>query len=98
MTTAVEWIREQLWPAVPRFSSVGAIGEFGVRAEIAGVDPAHDIRIWLAGRVLRVEVMRAPTRSDQVRSEFHYGRSVIAVDLPPVSTRDGCRPDMTAGC
>jgi HSP20 family protein len=82
MTTAIERIWDQLWPSGPRFESVGAIGQFEVRAEIPGVDPAHDIRIWLAGRVLRVEVARAPTRDDRIRSEFHYGRSVGLVDLP----------------
>jgi HSP20 family molecular chaperone IbpA len=53
-----------------------------VRAEIPGVDPARDIRIRLAGDVLRVDVTRAPSRADQIRSEFHYGRLIGAVGLP----------------
>jgi HSP20 family molecular chaperone IbpA len=97
VTSAIERIRGQLWPSGPRFENIGPIGEFAVRAEIPGVDPVHDIRIWPAGRVLTVEVMRAPTRSDQVRSEFHYGRSVGTVDLPPMSTRR-LSADMIAAC
>jgi HSP20 family protein len=82
MTTTVGRIVEQLWPSWLRFSNVGAGGEFDLRADIPGVDPARDIRIWLSGDMLRVEVTRVPVRDDQVRSEFHYGRSAGAVDLP----------------
>ena len=84
MTSVVERIWGQLWPSGPRFPSVGAIGEFDVRAEIPGVEPARDIRIWLAGGALRVEVTRVPTRDHPTRSEFHYGRSIGIVDLPHV--------------
>jgi HSP20 family protein len=82
MTTALGRIWEQLRPSALRFESVGPIGEFEVRAEIPGVDPARDIRIRLAGDVLRVEVTRGPTRDDQIRSEFHYGQSAATVLLP----------------
>jgi HSP20 family protein len=82
LTTTLARIWDQLRPAGLRFSSVGGYGDFEVRAEVPGVDPARDIRIWLAGGVLRVEVTRAPTRDDQTRSEFHYGRLFGAVDLP----------------
>jgi HSP20 family protein len=74
---------DELWPSGLRFQNVGAIGEFEVRAEIPGVDPTRDIRICLSDAVLRVEVTRAPTRADQIRSEFHYGRSIGAVGVPP---------------
>src|SRR5262245_12610409 len=80
--TTLGRIWEQLRPTGVRFSRVGAIGEFEVRAAIPGVDPARDIRIWLSGAVLRVEVTRTPTRDDRIRSEFHYGRSIGAVGLP----------------
>ena len=82
MTTTIGRIWDQLRPAGLQFSSVGGYGEFDVRAEIPGVDPARDIRIWRSGGVVRVEVVRAPTRDDQIRSEFHYGRSTGVVDLP----------------
>ena len=82
MTTPLRRRWDQLWPTALRFQNVGAIGEFDVRAEIPGVDPTRDIRIWLSGGVLRVEAVRTPTRDDLIRSEFHYGRSIGAVDLP----------------
>jgi HSP20 family protein len=83
MTSPLRRIWDELRPSGLRFHSVGAIGEFEVRAEIPGVDPTQDIRIWLSDGVLRVEVTRAPTRADQIRSEFHYGRSIGAVGVPP---------------
>jgi HSP20 family molecular chaperone IbpA len=82
LTTALGRIWDQLRPVGLRFSSVGGYGDFEVRAEIPGVDPTRDIQIWLAGGGLRVEVTRAPTRDDRIRSEFHYGRLSAAVDLP----------------
>jgi HSP20 family molecular chaperone IbpA len=82
MATSLRRMFDQLWSPGLRFQNVGAIGEFEVRAEIPGVDPARDIQIWLSGGILRVEVTREPTRADQVRSEFHYGRSMGFVDLP----------------
>jgi HSP20 family protein len=82
MTTTLGRIWDELRPTGLRFSSVGGHGEFEVRAEIPGVDPARDIRIWQSSGLLRVEVTRAPTRDDLVRSEFHYGRSIGSVDLP----------------
>ena len=82
MTFTLGRIWDQLRPASLRFESVGAIGDFEVRAQIPGVNPARDIRIWRSGTALRVEVTRAPVRDDQTRSEFHYGRSAGIVDLP----------------
>jgi HSP20 family molecular chaperone IbpA len=69
-------------PTALRFEHVGPAGAFAVRAEIPGVDATRDIRISRTDRLLSVEVVRTPTRRDQVRSEFHYGRSVGTVDLP----------------
>jgi HSP20 family protein len=83
MTTTLGRIWDELRPTGLRFCSVGGYGEFDIRAEIPGIDPARDIRIWLAGGFLRVEVSRTRTRGDQTRSEFHYGRLTGAVDLPP---------------
>jgi len=53
-----------------------------VRAETPGVDPARNIVIRLAGRVVRVKVTRGPTESDRNRPELHYGQSVATVVLP----------------
>ena len=83
MTTTLGRIWDQLRLTSLRFEAAGATGEFAVRAELPGVDPARDIRIWLSGSVLRVEATRARTRDDQIRSEFHYGQSIGAVDVPP---------------
>jgi HSP20 family protein len=83
VTTTLGRIWDQLRLTGLRFEAAGAAGEFAVRAEIPGVDPARDIRIWRFGALLRVEVSRARTRDDQIRSEFHYGRSIGSVDVPP---------------
>lgn len=82
MTAPLLRMVDRLWPSGLRFQNVGAMGEFEVRAEIPGIDPTRDIRIWLSGGVLQIEVNRAPTRVDQVRSEFHYGLSAGAVTVP----------------
>jgi HSP20 family protein len=82
VTTTLGRIWDQLRLTGLRVEAAGAAGEFAVRAEIPGVDPARDIRIWRFGALLRVEVTRARTRDDQIRSEFHYGRSVGSVDVP----------------
>jgi HSP20 family protein len=83
MTTTLGRIWDQLRLTGLRFEAADATGEFAVRPEIPGVDPARDIRIWSFGALLRVEVTRARTRDDQIRSEFHYGRSIGSVDVPP---------------
>ena len=82
VTTTLGRIWDQLRPTGLRFEHAGAIGDFVVRAEVPGVDPARDIRIWLSGAALRVEVTRTRTRDDQIRSEFHYGRLSGAVAVP----------------
>ena len=69
-------------PAGVRFEKVGGRGDFAVRAEIPGVDPARDIKISRTGDILRVAVNRSAPRADPVRTEFHYGQFVGMIVLP----------------
>jgi HSP20 family protein len=69
-------------PAEVRFEKVGAPGDFVLRAEIPGVDPARDIQVSRTGDILRVAVNRSAPRPDPVRTEFHYGQFVGTVVLP----------------
>ena len=76
-----------VWELLPssagvRFENVGAPGDFAVRAEIPGVDPARDIHVSRTGDILRVAVNRSAPRPDPDRTEFHYGRFVGTVVLP----------------
>lgn len=59
-----------------------------VRAELPGIDPVKDVKITYTGGELKLEVERAESHKDRVRSEFHYGSFTRVLTLPPGAKAD----------
>jgi len=55
---------------------------FVVKAEAPGLDPEKDITVSVFGNRLQIRVERTDERIDKAHSEFHYGSSARAVQLP----------------
>ena len=58
-------------------------GDLVVRAELPGFDPEEDIDIAIADGVLTIEAVREEREESERRSEFHYGRFIRSIALPP---------------
>lgn len=58
-------------------------GDLVVRAELPGFDPEKDIDIQVADGMLTIEAVREEREESERRSEFHYGRFVRSLSLPP---------------
>lgn len=68
-------------------------GQYILRAELAGVDPAKDIAVTIADGVLTVKAERRDEVKEEHRSEFRYGAFVRTVTLPAGADEN----DVTAG-
>src|SRR6266699_719964 len=71
--------------------------EYIVRAELPGIDPAKDIQISYADRVLKVEVTRTEEHKDKLHSEFHYGSFARTFLLPFAAREDTIAASYTGG-
>lgn len=58
-------------------------GEFIVRAELPGLDPDTDVTVSVEDGMLRIQAERTEEKREKAHSEFHYGRMVRTVTLPP---------------
>jgi len=68
-------------PAIPVEQFIDH-GTFGIRAELPGFDPEHDVEVTIADGVLRINAERHEEKHERAHSEFHYGRFVRTVALP----------------
>lgn len=57
-------------------------GQYVVRAELPGLDPATDIDVTVSNRVLTISAHRSEQTEDTHRSEFHYGALARSIPLP----------------
>jgi HSP20 family molecular chaperone IbpA len=57
-------------------------GNYVLRAELPGMDPAKDITVTVQDNVLSVTAERTETKRENSRSEFHYGSFARSVSLP----------------
>jgi HSP20 family protein len=55
---------------------------YTVRAELPGIDPAHDLSVMVAEGELRLHAERLTKREEKTRSEFHYGTLYRGIPLP----------------
>jgi HSP20 family protein len=58
-------------------------GQYLIRAEIPGVDPATDISVQVEQGVLTISAERQERRREGGHSEFVYGKFSRSVGLPP---------------
>jgi HSP20 family protein len=63
-------------------------GNYVVRAEIPGVDPAKDVDITVRDGHLTIKAERTEKKESNARSEFIYGSFVRSVSLPAGADED----------
>ncbi|HET9170731.1 MAG TPA: Hsp20/alpha crystallin family protein [Actinospica sp.] len=72
-------------PASPQAIRIEAHFEpeaFVLRAELPGVDPAHDVEVSVSDDVLTLRAERAETQKEKHHTEFRYGSFSRALRLP----------------
>ncbi|MFE9650331.1 Hsp20/alpha crystallin family protein [Streptomyces sp. NPDC006365] len=57
-------------------------GQYILRAELPGIDPAKDVEITVAEGVLTLRAERSEEKTERHQSEFRYGTFARAVRLP----------------
>lgn len=67
-------------------------GRYVIRAQIPGIDPAHDVDITVRDGYLTIAAERSEEQNSNTRSEFAYGSLVRSVRLPADADQD----DITA--
>lgn len=84
----VEWLESPLAVFHPtglnylRVEDYVKDGNYVLRAELPGVDPAKDIDVTLSNGVLTVKADRHDKTEGKHRSEFRYGAFVRSIALP----------------
>ena len=63
-------------------------GNYEVRAEIPGVDPAKDVDITVRDGLLTIKAERTEKKESDGRSEFSYGSFARSVTLPRGADED----------
>lgn len=72
-------------------------GHYVVRAEIPGVDPEKDVDVTVIDGMLKIHVERTEEKRDKTHSEFHYGRLMRSLTLPPGAMEDSAVAKYTDG-
>jgi HSP20 family molecular chaperone IbpA len=81
---------ESPWAALLAFSSAQTFrveelvrdGQYVIRAELPGLDPATDIEVTVDGRALTIQADRSRHDDEPRRTEFRYGTVTRSVRLP----------------
>ena len=83
----------------PRHSSRGREkeGNYELRAEIPGVDPAKDVDITVRDGVLTIKAERTEKKESNGRSEFSYGSFIRSVTLPAGADEDAIKASYDKG-
>lgn len=63
-------------------------GNYEIRAEIPGVDPAKDVDITVRDGLLTIKAERSEKKESEGRSEFSYGSFARSVTLPRGADED----------
>jgi HSP20 family molecular chaperone IbpA len=72
-------------------------GNYEVRAEIPGIDPAKDVDITVRDGLLTIKAERTEKRESNGRSEFSYGSFIRTVTLPPGADEDAIKASYDKG-
>lgn len=72
-------------------------GNYVLRAEIPGVDPAKDVDITVRDGVLTIKSERTEKKESNGRSEFSYGSFSRSVTLPAGVNEDGIKASYDKG-
>ena len=72
-------------------------GNYEIRAEIPGVDPAKDVDITVRDGVLTIKAERTEKKESSGRSEFSYGSFMRSVTLPAGADQDAIKASYDKG-
>lgn len=72
-------------------------GNYELRAEIPGVDPAKDVDITVRDGLLTIKAERTEKKESNGRSEFSYGSFMRSVTLPPGADEDAIKASYDKG-
>ena len=72
-------------------------GNYELRAEIPGVDPAKDVDITVRDGLLTIKAERSEKKESNGRSEFSYGSFMRSVTLPAGADEDGIKASYDKG-
>lgn len=72
-------------------------GNYELRAEIPGVDPAKDVDITVRDGQLTIKAERTEKKESNGRSEFTYGSFVRSVSLPAGADEDAITASYNKG-
>jgi HSP20 family molecular chaperone IbpA len=72
-------------------------GNYEIRAEIPGVDPAKDVDITVRDGVLTIKAERTERKESTGRTEFSYGSFMRSVTLPAGADQDAIKASYDKG-
>lgn len=72
-------------------------GNYEIRAEIPGVDPAKDVDITVRDGLLTIKAQRTERKESAGRSEFSYGSFMRSVTLPAGADQDAIKASYDKG-
>jgi HSP20 family molecular chaperone IbpA len=72
-------------------------GNYELRAEIPGVDPAKDVDVTVRDGVLTIKAQRSEKKESNGRSEFSYGSFIRSVTLPAGADEDAIKAGYDKG-
>lgn len=70
------------FPHSIRIEEFSKNGDFVIRAELPGIDPAKDVQINVRDNMITIEGKREEHMESDHRSEFFYGRFMRTLTLP----------------
>ncbi len=77
-----------LWGQGMRMEDYVKDGHYVVRAELPGIDPEHEVDVWVNDGILGIKGERREEEVDKSHSEFRYGSFSRRVVLPPGADED----------
>jgi HSP20 family protein len=77
-----------LWGQGIRMEDYVKDGHYVVRAELPGIDPEHEVDVWVNDGILGIKAERREEEVDKSHSEFRYGSFSRRVVLPPGADED----------
>ncbi|WP_406385902.1 Hsp20/alpha crystallin family protein [Streptomyces sp. NBC_01618] len=103
----VDWFgtdfpRFPMWRPMPHIHPIpievtSQEGQYTLRAELPGMDPAKDIDITVEGDMLTVSAEHAESKEEKDHSEFRYGSFHRTVRLPAQIPPDGVEAEYEDG-
>jgi HSP20 family protein len=63
-------------------------GHYIVRAELPGIDPEHEVEVFVDDGILSIKAERKEEQVDRTHSEFRYGSFSRRIVLPPGADQD----------